>query len=444
MSCSSAVTIRRSRSSKPASVARRSAARCVATPCRRKRSGAASQVLERSKKSKVRARVASAWTASGERTSTALTMDSTRPRPRPSTWLARRSTEMIRATSDSTAATISAVDTRSAPTTRRRRLRDSARAGNDSSASKAAVRRRPWPSLWRPPPAACAGEEARIGTGAFISLVPLSGAASMTTRLSAGLDVWLSDKSPFVQYGVHAPQRLLLAEQLQGLENAWRDGGSDHRDADRLEDVLGLGLALLDHPPQRLVEMVAVPFGDLGEHLAGRGERGAPVLVEPLVARLGVMDRAVVDRADQGPEVGQRLDLLARRGHRRGHVAVAVQIARDPLREVRHGELADVAAVHPAQLLLVEARRVALHALEVEALDQLLGRDDRLVVGVAPPQQGEVVAHSLGQVAGVAQLLHGGRAMALGELLAVGAVQQRQVGVDRLLCAQSLEDEQLL
>ena len=77
----------------------------------------------------------------------ALTMDSMRPRLRPSTWLARRSTEMIRATSDSTAATISAVETRSAPTTRRRRLRDSARAGNDSSASKAAVRRRPWPSL---------------------------------------------------------------------------------------------------------------------------------------------------------------------------------------------------------------------------------------------------------------------------------------------------------
>src|SRR3954447_6599424 len=55
MSCSSAVTIRRSRYSKPASVARRSAARCVATPCRRKRSGAASHTDERSKKTKGRA-----------------------------------------------------------------------------------------------------------------------------------------------------------------------------------------------------------------------------------------------------------------------------------------------------------------------------------------------------------------------------------------------------
>ena len=36
------------------------AARWVATPCRRKRSGALSQTAERSKKSKVRARLASA------------------------------------------------------------------------------------------------------------------------------------------------------------------------------------------------------------------------------------------------------------------------------------------------------------------------------------------------------------------------------------------------
>ena len=43
----------------------------MATPCRRKRSGAASQTDERSKKSKVRARVASACTASGESSSTA-------------------------------------------------------------------------------------------------------------------------------------------------------------------------------------------------------------------------------------------------------------------------------------------------------------------------------------------------------------------------------------
>ena len=62
----------------------------------------------------------------------------------------------------------------------------------------------------------------------------------------------------------------------------------------------------------------------------------------------------------------------------------------------------------------------------------------------APAQQREVVAHRLGQVAGVAQLLHRGGPVALGELLAVGPVQQRQVGVDRRLRAERLEHEQLL
>ena len=79
-----------------------------------------------------------------------------------------------------------------------------------------------------------------------------------------------------------------------------------------------------------------------------------------------------------------------------------------------------------------------------ELLDELLGRDDRLVVLGAPAEQREVVAQRLGQVARVAQLLHGRRAVALGELLAVQAVQQRQVRVERRLRAERLEHEQLL
>ena len=56
---------------------------------------------------------------------------------------------MTSATSDSTAATTSAGEMRSAVTRRSTRLRDSASAGKASSASNAAVSRRPWPSLWR-------------------------------------------------------------------------------------------------------------------------------------------------------------------------------------------------------------------------------------------------------------------------------------------------------
>ena len=107
-------------------------------------------------------------------------------------------------------------------------------------------------------------------------------------------------------------------------------------------------------------------------------------------------------------------------------------------------ELAHVAAVEPAQLLLVELRRVALHARDVEARDQLLGREDRLVVAGAPAEQRDVVAHRGGQVAGVAQLLHRGGAVALGELAAVGPVQQRQVAVARRAGAERVDDQQLL
>ena len=66
-------------------MARRSAARCVATPCRRKRSGAASQTARALEEVEGARAGGSACTASGERSSTAATTDSTRrgscPRP---------------------------------------------------------------------------------------------------------------------------------------------------------------------------------------------------------------------------------------------------------------------------------------------------------------------------------------------------------------------------
>ncbi len=93
---------------------------------------------------------------------------------------------------------------------------------------------------------------------------------------------------------------------------------------------------------------------------------------------------------------------------------------------------------------MVELRRVARDALDAELAHQIVGGDDRLVVARPPAQQRHVVAHGLGQVPLVAQLLHRGGAVALGELLAVRAVQQRQVGVQRRLGAERLEHEQLL
>ena len=80
--------------------------------------------------------------------STSIASGMLRTRPRPSACLfASRMTAITSATSDSIAATISLTDGWSWLTSRSTRLRDSASAGNASSASNAAVSRRPWPSL---------------------------------------------------------------------------------------------------------------------------------------------------------------------------------------------------------------------------------------------------------------------------------------------------------
>jgi hypothetical protein len=121
----------------------------VATACRRKRSGITSQPGVRSKKSKVVLRAASVSTPSGDSTSTASGMLAILPFLRCAERLAMRRTVITSATSDSTAATTSPTEVWSSRTTRSTRLRDSARAGKASSAWKAAVRRRPWPSLCR-------------------------------------------------------------------------------------------------------------------------------------------------------------------------------------------------------------------------------------------------------------------------------------------------------
>src|SRR5439155_1243869 len=120
--------------------------RRVATACKRKRSGAASQMGVRSKKSNVLVAFIRASTPAGLSTSIASGTLLTLPRLT-GCLLATRMTEITSATSDSIAAIRSDTAGCSWLTRPSTRLRDSARAGNPSSASKAAVRRRPCPSL---------------------------------------------------------------------------------------------------------------------------------------------------------------------------------------------------------------------------------------------------------------------------------------------------------
>ena len=65
--------------------------------------------------------------------------------------------------------------------------------------------------------------------------------------------------------------------------------------------------------------------------------------------------------------------------------------------------------------------------VEIKPRDCLLAADD-LVVAVAPAQPEQIVAHRFGQEPLAPVLLQADRAVALGELLAVGAVNERDMG----------------
>ena len=179
--------------------------------------------------------MASAWTASGERSSTASTTDSTRPRLLPSTWLARRRTAIDeRDVGLDGGDDLAGRDALLAVTRRSRRLRDSASAGNASSASKAAVRRRPWPSLWRRwTPAASGllrgdGRDA-CGRGASRQSGGWAG-GGRSPRLSAGCGRMIEPTSATCWVGrtlrqacerrVDPPQRLVAPEHRERLEDA--------------------------------------------------------------------------------------------------------------------------------------------------------------------------------------------------------------------------------
>src|SRR3954468_6792274 len=248
-----------------------------------------------------------------------------------------------------------------------------------------------------------------------------------------------------VKRRLDAGQRRVTAQQRNGLEDARRDGRAGDRDAERLEHLLGLEPALLEQAAQGRLHALGVPRGGQGREPLGRQHQALARLriAEELLARLGIVDRAVEEEARHRPELVERRHLLLAD---RGGVAQAAAAGHglEAGREVVEAELAHVAAVHVAQLLLVEDRRRLGHALDAEALLELLGGHELGLLVVAPAQQRHVVADRLGQVALVAQLLHRRRPVALGELLAVGAVQQRHVGVDRSLLPERLEDQELL
>ena len=269
---------------------------------------------------------ASVWTASGERTSTAATIDSTWPRLGDSRPLARRRTAITSATSDSIAVTTSPVDGRSSAIRESRRLRDSASAGKRSSASKAAVRRLPWPSLRggaddgvRLRRAHAARRSGGLGCrqwrghGSSIGrewLVWSVGHIAAPQSVSAAVDGRL--RPPF-ERGVDAGQRLVAPEQRDGLEDPRRDGRSGDRHPQRLEDLPGLQAALLEHAAQRRLDALGVPRRRQRRQALAPPASSALArlrIAEELLARLGIVDRAVEEEARHRPELVERRHLL--------------------------------------------------------------------------------------------------------------------------------------
>ena len=107
------------------------------------------------------------------------------------------------------------------------------------------------------------------------------------------------------------------------------------------------------------------------------------------------------------------------------------------------GQGPDVLGVDGVELLDVEEGGRRLDVLDPELGHHLLDGDDLPVVRRGPSEEGEVVAHGLGQVAPLSVLLDGHVVATLGQLLALLVDDQGQVGEHRqLLVAQRLPDQQ--
>jgi hypothetical protein len=114
----------------------------------------------------------------------------------------------------------------------------------------------------------------------------------------------------------------------------------------------------------------------------------------------------------------------------------------DQLRQPLVVRLTDVMRIEALELLHVEARGRLADLGQVEPGDRLLAADD-LVVAVAPAEPQKIVEQGFGEDAHLAIVVDAERAVALAELGAVGAVDQRDVGVGRLRPAHCPDDRQL-
>src|SRR5712691_8612141 len=155
-----------------------------------------------------------------------------------------------------------------------------------------------------------------------------------------------------------APQRLVLAEQLDALEEPRRHLRTGDRDSDRLEGLARRELESFGESAERRLDLLRGKRLNALELVAGGGDD----------RRAAVQQRRVgLDVAEQEAgevrELAEALDLLLH--DRRGAadelfvpvVACVPQEAHQLVGVLARRERAQVDAVHPVELLVVERRR---------------------------------------------------------------------------------------
>ena len=205
----------------------------------------------------------------------------------------------------------------------------------------------------------------------------------------------------------------------------------------------------------RLLQVLLGPRIEAFEHRQEPGDHGPSVgreqrrrLVLELDRPLGMEVASGIDELDQGLgalfQARHRVEQLLPqfRGELGGKLLAPGNMRQDTLdlgEELGVGRLAHVMAVEVFELGKIEPRRRAADLRQLERRDHLLGRK-HLLVAVAPAEPDEVIAHGGRQIAHGPIGIDAERAVALGELGAVGPVEERDVGHRRHRPAQRLVD----
>src|ERR671910_728149 len=254
-----------------------------------------------------------------------------------------------------------------------------------------------------------------------------------------------------------AEQAAFASQELHGFEQSGTHGAACNGEAQGVYQVARALLLFGGEAAHRILDRGLRPLGksceafhELGKVLAD--ELFAELFLERILV---VVERAAVEVADGVGDLGRQGDTLLQESHdvRQAPPVPSELLLRQRARLDEHrgcecGQFfralaAKVDGVHGPELLLVEDRWVAAHAVDAEAFCQLLGGEHLLVSGVSGAEEREVVEERLGQVAPLREVLDARRAVALAEFLLVWPEDLGDVGEGRERVAQGLVDQDL-